>query len=1180
LVRALVVVAKIVVPVVLLAVVAFGLLYVKLLNGPISVKALAGPLARSIQAELPDTSATVEDALVTLSGDGKLELRLRGLMLADQAGAPIAVAPQAAFAISLAALWSGRIAPERVTLLEPRVLVSYTPEAGLALSFSRPIEDASKEKPDAPMATAPAVDERVDIGRLISDVTGRARRRGETVSYLRDIGVKNATVILDTDGRQTVWRIIEADLDLQHRKRSSTVDGNIAIATARGPAQLAFRIEEAERAQTVVVTTTLRDLVPGSIAGLAPQLKALEIIEAPVSIDARIEFGPGGRVGSATGRVKVEAGPLRFPGLVDTPIQVETGLFDLAYDGVRNRVELADGAFAWSGGRIALNGTVERRPNDASGWVANLAVTDGVLIATNKTGARTRLEAARLTALFDNGRFRSGQMTMKAGGATFSLNALGEKGNQPFRLDGSATPVSLATLQAVWPAFVAPKSRRWVAERVEKATIQSATLKLAGLPSVLEGTAAPRHPNISLTVEATDVRVAPIEGMAIVEAPRALVRVDGNSLEVTVPDAALVPAPGRRITAKAGRLTSTDIHADRSPGELTFRAQSGVLAALDFLVQEPLTISRSLLPTSEGLDGKVDGQFTLRFPLAVDVTSAEVKASAKVTISDLKGKQAIGGFDLQGGRIAVDVGERTIEAKGDLLVAGVNAKLQWQRILGASDEQQPPPRITVPLDTADRAQLGLDVAQFVQGETPLEITLVKGPRNEPLVRVRGELTNADLVIQGLSWRKPPGRPASVQFDVAKGTKHKTELQNFKLVGDDIAIDGWLALDGQNKLREFYFPSFSLNVVTRLELQGQLRQDNVWDVKASGQTFDGRDIFRSLFSVGEIVAAPRVGASERTGLDLKADIQNVIGFSEIGLRSVRVQLSKRQDALSALIARGVLDGGRPLDIALRQGAGGRRVLEARSDDAGQVLKLVGFYPNLQGGKLRLDVDLDARGPVEKNGILFVESFQVLGDPVVSEVFQFSGDVSTSSEQAGRGRQRIVRQVFEFEWMRVPFLVGNQQFVLQDAEVRGPLFGALVRGKADLRARTVNLGGSYIPLQGLNAAIGAIPGIGQLLAGPKGEGVLGITFAVQGSMAQPQVTVNPLSLLTPGVTRELMQMTSPTPGITPAAPKSKAPAATAARTKASSAPATATPGAAGPSAKPRIQDGWSSQTTPSQ
>ncbi|HEY8129992.1 MAG TPA: DUF3971 domain-containing protein, partial [Hyphomicrobium sp.] len=86
-----------------------------------------------------------------------------------------------------------------------------------------------------------------------------------------------------------------------------------------------------------------------------------------------------------------------------------------------------------------------------------------------------------------------------------------------------------------------------------------------------------------------------------------------------------------------------------------------------------------------------------------------------------------------------------------------------------------------------------------------------------------------------------------------------------------------------------------------------------------------------------------------------------------------------------------------------------------------------------------------------------------------------------------------------------------------------------GKVDFKTKRVNLGGTYIPLQGLNGAFGAIPVLGQIISGTQGEGIFGITFAVQGPTSDPQVIVNPLSLVAPGIFREMFQMTASDPKV---------------------------------------------------
>ena len=126
---------------------------------------------------------------------------------------------------------------------------------------------------------------------------------------------------------------------------------------------------------------------------------------------------------------------------------------------------------------------------------------------------------------------------------------------------------------------------------------------------------------------------------------------------------------------------------------------------------------------------------------------------------------------------------------------------------------------------------------------------------------------------------------------------------------------------------------------------------------------------------------------------------------------------------------------------------------------------------------------------------------------------------------------MREVFEFDRLRMPFSVGYGQFVIEESYLKGPIVGATLRGKLDYTNERINLGGTYIPLQGLNNALGEIPVLGQIISGPRREGLFGITFALQGPMARPQVIVNPFSVVAPGIFREMFQMTAPNASVLP-------------------------------------------------
>jgi hypothetical protein len=144
--------------------------------------------------------------------------------------------------------------------------------------------------------------------------------------------------------------------------------------------------------------------------------------------------------------------------------------------------------------------------------------------------------------------------------------------------------------------------------------------------------------------------------------------------------------------------------------------------------------------------------------------------------------------------------------------------------------------------------------------------------------------------------------------------------------------------------------------------------------------------------------------------------------------------------------------------------------------------------------------------------------VLGDSVVSDVLT---DPQSQAALGGERKKEVRQSRIAFNQLRAPFSVGKGQFLLNDAYVNGPQLGATMRGRVDFKSQTVNLGGTYVPLYGLNSALGAIPILGGIFVGRQGEGVVGITFAIQGKLDDPNVLVNPMSVVAPGIFRQIFE-----------------------------------------------------------
>lgn len=1127
-------------PLVLMAALALTLGYVRLTHGPISLKFIVPPIERGLAAELGGSQVAIEDAVVRLTDAGRLEFRLSNVRLSDKDGQPVATAPLAAVELALSALWQGRIAPARIELIDPRLLLVYSEETGLALSFAR----LAEEEPAAPSGQSspannsglPDALQRIDIARTLAESSARARRGSGATSFLHEFGLRNATVFVQqADGGNTSWRIPELVVDVEHKQKRSIISGKATIVSGRAPWSLVFRTEESEKSQTIEVNAGIRELVPRTLSRALPQFGLLDGFELPVGGNVNFELSRSGDIISGNVAMELSRGRVQLPWLPDVTFPVDAGLVDLRYHRDRGRIEIAPSTLRWGQSHITLVGhLMSQRTSGGEGVAFDIRAIDGAIAAEEFGIRQIPLETwtASGQATPQRRHFELNRFEMKAGGAEISLSGVVDAptDNADASFEGRIGPMPLATLKAVWPRALAPGARGGVGERVTRGRVTGGSFRWLAGRYLEKQPASPHIPEqrLSLAIEASDVSLKPLRAMAPIEVPRVLVRLEGGSVEIGMPDAHMALSGNRRIPLRGGRLTAIDIFGDVPIGEIVFRVQAPLAPVLEAIDQEPLNLVKQSGIAGEGFDGKVDGQVKISLPLINNVDKNDVKVEGKVRVTEGRGRKVVGGYDVQAANIAIDFADTTAEATGDLLVAGVPAKLGWQRTVDAAGSKSSQVKLTTKLDNSDRVQLGFDVNHIIQGEIPVELTATPVGKDEPQVIVKADLTGAELLIDNIAWKKAPGSKADLQFEIIRD-KGRTELSDFRIRGDNITADGVVVIGADNHLREFNFRNVTLNLVSQFEMSGVVRPDNVLDVKVRGRHFEGREFFRSLFSLGQIAAKPVPPQKTRAGLDLNAEIDTIAGFSDVALRGVKVRLAKRADRLVALDARGTLDGGKPLAVVLANAANEPRRMRADSTDAGQAMRLIGFYPNLQGGRMRLEINLDGKGDAEKTGVLRVDDFRVLGDPVLSEVISSSDGGGSGGRQ--HQKQQMVRQATDFDRMYVPFSVGYGQFVVEDSYLKGALVGLSVRGKVDYKSGRMDLGGTYVPLQGLNNMLGGFPVLGQILSGPRGEGIFGITFAVQGAMSQPQVIVNPLSVVTPGILRGLMEMTNPDPRITP-------------------------------------------------
>ena len=267
---------------------------------------------------------------------------------------------------------------------------------------------------------------------------------------------------------------------------------------------------------------------------------------------------------------------------------------------------------------------------------------------------------------------------------------------------------------------------------------------------------------VSVGIEATRLAGTVPETSVPFEVPKAQVTVTADGLEVAVPDAVLVSPSGKKVPLKAGRLNVGPLGGAPAVAEVSVRSQGALQPIIDIATSESgltLGVAQSFV---QALDGKSDAMLSARFPLTGTASLADASLAGKIKLTELRAKQKIGPYEVQGGTMDIDLTEDGASVAGDLLVNGVLAKLSgrhaWKDPVGEGD----PLRIGARLDNADRTQLALDLNHIVQGEMGVDIAVDINPLTKaPRIAVTGDLSDAELTLYDLAFRKPRGRPATV-----------------------------------------------------------------------------------------------------------------------------------------------------------------------------------------------------------------------------------------------------------------------------------------------------------------------------------------------------------------------------------------------------------------------------------
>ena len=193
-------------------------------------------------------------------------------------------------------------------------------------------------------------------------------------------------------------------------------------------------------------------------------------------------------------------------------------------------------------------------------------------------------------------------------------------------------------------------------------------------------------------------------------------------------------------------------------------------------------------------------------------------------------------------------------------------------------------------------------------------------------------------------------------------------------------------------------------------------------------------------------------------------------------------------------------------------GEARSVNFESDNAGAVLSALDWIDTIRGGEMRVRGQMSGSGDnAVITGQLDMQNFVLTEGPIGAQILALTSFSGIADVLGGQG--------LTFRRVEVPFTLTDKEITIREGKARGADIGVLASGRIDRETDALELTGEIAPAYTLNSLLANIPLIGAVLSGGA-DGIFAATFRVGGTLDDPDVSVNPLSVLTPGIVRRLL------------------------------------------------------------
>ena len=1031
-----------------------------------------------------DMSVSVGAIEFMVDADWVPRLALEDLRVLQSDGTSLVTFPEMRSSFDLKSLLRGQFQPQSLRIVGGRFSVRRNADGQLDLDFGGSGGPRKQRS----------------IPDLIDAVDKAFSAPG--FSQLKTVEAEALSLSL-TDARSgQKWQAGDGRLVLDSRPGELAAELSLSLAVGQTkPARIVLTTVSDKSSAGARLAATVDGMAARDLAAQSAPLAWLVALDAQISGRLAVTIDKMGQFGTLESTLSFGAGELK-PTPQTAAIAFDRAGLSLSYDPRLGRILFSDISVESTSLRLTASGQSYILDDDGKPLTGNLVGVRPSVFLTQMAVSKMRVDPAGLfqsPVEFSQGSadlrltlnpfaVDIGQLTLSEADTHVALN--GRIGADPkgwkVALDVTLDKIEPDKLVALWPVRLVTKTRQWVALNVLEGTLFDVKAAVRLAPEV--------EPQLSLgyAFKGTDVRF--LKALPPVRSGSGYSNIEGRAYTLVLEDGFVTPPVGGNIDVAGTVFRIADITQRPTTADITLKTKSTLTASLSLLDQPPFGfLTKAKRPVDLGL-GTATLTTRLSFPLKPKVLIEDVTYDVAGNIENFQSDVLVPKRRIEAPFLTVVADKTGMTVAGKGMLGTLLFDAGFRQEFGPAAKGRGHVDASVTLTDAALRDFGVTLPKgMISGSGTAQVDLALAPEQPVALSMSSDLGGLAFALPALGWSKTARQTGRLELKAVLGKVPAIESLTLKAAG--LRASGSIDLNEGGSLQAARFD--------RVQVDDWLDAAITLEGRGAGRAV-GVSVTSGIVDLRRLAVRRNASDTSQDG-PMQVQLDRLTVSDGIALTDFRGKFTSKGGFNGNFSAN--VNGAAPVLGSVVPSPSGSAV-RIKADNAGKVLAAASIFANARGGELDLQlVPTGAKG--EYKGRAKIGTIRVKNASVLAELLSAISVVGALEQLNGSG---------------LVFTQADVDFRLTPDAVE------VTRGSAIGASLGVSMAGVYqsgskrLSLQGVISPIYLLNGIGSFLT-RKGEGLFGFNYKIRGTVDTPKISVNPLSILTPGMFRELFRKPAP-------------------------------------------------------